>query len=108
MGRDSSYSGSETGWDFVVDATLLGEAKKKCTDVADEIAGYIEDIYTQIADLESDWSGDSYLEFSSSCDKYRDSLNQLVNLIDAYAELINKVDSARIDLEEEIKSAVGS
>lgn len=93
--------------DFVVDEFLLMETKKKCEDKAKEIEEYITAIYTGIADLNNYWEGDSYNEFSSTCDQYRDSLDQLVNLINAFAFLIGKVDEPRSNLESSIKSALG-
>lgn len=94
--------------DFAVDEALLIEAKDKCNSTAGEIDGYITSIYTKIADMNEYWKGDSYTEFSSTCEQYRDSMNQLVNLLKAYAVLLNNVDAPRETLEAELKAAVES
>lgn len=94
--------------DFAVDENLLLEAKDKCETTATEIEGYIDKIYDTIASLNDYWSGDSYTTFSDSCNKYRDSLDQLVNLLRAYAVLLNDVNVPRAELEEKIKNAISS
>lgn len=94
--------------DFAVDENLLLEAKDKCETTATEIEGYIDTIYGTIADLNKCWSGSSYNEFSNSCSKYRESLDQLVNLLRAYAVLLNGVNVPRAELEEKIKNAISS
>ncbi len=92
--------------DFVVDEFLLMETKKKCEEKAKEIEEYITKIYNGIADLNNSWAGQSYDEFSATCDQYRTSLDQLVNLINAFGVLIGNVDGPREDLETSIKAAL--
>ncbi|MDE5888904.1 MAG: hypothetical protein K2H20_02675, partial [Bacilli bacterium] len=65
-------------------------------------------IYAGIADLNNYWSGQSYNEFSDTCEQYRDSLNQLVNFINAFGVLVEKVNEPRDVLESAIKKALNN
>lgn len=95
--------------DFAVDETLLLEAKEKCETAATDITGYIEKIYDVINNtLPTHWEGDSYNEFCDTCNRYKDSLRQLPVILNAYAKLLDNVNTPRETLEEAIKSALGT
>jgi len=93
---------------FVVNQGKLEEVAKKCEDVASNIEEKISAIYEKIGKIETDehWVGDSYTAFSESCEKYHESLNQLVNILKAYAVLLRGVDTPRQTLESSIKKAL--
>ena len=64
-------------YEFVADAEKMEELNNDLVNTANEIAAFIEDIYTKVDDLNTVWSGDSYNSFKSRCDSYKVSLNQL-------------------------------
>lgn len=98
-----------SNYNFVVDENILLEAKKVCDETATSIETKITEIYGLIIDdLSNYWAGTSYDEFKITCEGYRDSLNQLVNVIRAYGELLNKVNVPRENLEEAIKNAINT
>ena len=95
--------------DFAVDETLLLEAKEKCETAATDITGYIDNIYKLIREtLYTHWEGDSYNEFRDTCNSYENSLRQLPVILNAYAKLLDNVNTPRETLEETIKSALGT
>ncbi len=93
--------------DFAVDSTLLEEAKTRCTTDADTIQEQIDGIFEKIDNLGDYWKGESYESFKGSCEGYKESLNQLVNLLKAYSKLLENVSEPEETLETGIKEALG-
>lgn len=72
-------------YEFVADAEKMEELNNDLVNTANEIAGFVEDIYSKVDDLNTVWSGDSYNSFKAKCDSYKVSLNQLPEILNAFA-----------------------
>lgn len=72
-------------YEFVADAEKMEELHNDLVNTANDLTSFIEDIYTKVGDLNNVWSGDSYNAFKAKCDSYRVSLNQLPEILNAFA-----------------------
>jgi uncharacterized protein YukE len=73
------------GYGFVADAEKMQELHNDLVNTANEITAFIEDIYTKVDDLNTVWSGSSYDSFKAKCESYRISLDQLPQILNAFA-----------------------
>lgn len=92
--------------DFAVNSELLAEAIETCTTTATTVEEQIAEIFLKIDALGDHWEGTSYDNFKSSCEGYKDSLNQLVNLLNAFAKLLSNVAGPEETLESDIRDAL--
>ncbi len=70
---------------FVADAEKMQELHNDLVNTANEITAFIDDIYSKVNDLNSVWTGGSYDSFKSRCEMYRTSLEQLPDILNAFA-----------------------
>lgn len=72
-------------YDFVADAEKLQDMHNDLVNTADNITTFIQDIYTKVNDLNNVWSGSSYDAFKARCESYRTNLEQLPDILNAFA-----------------------
>lgn len=96
MAHESSYSGSETGWDLVVDVDKIGILKDELSKASGKIEELVAEIYADIYSIGGNgndevaiWSGESYEAFKSKCDELKPALESLALIIRAYGEMIS-------------------
>ena len=75
-------------YDFVIREDKVEQLHTDLTDASTTITGQIEDIYTKIEGLNADWDGDIYQAFVANSETYRIPLQNLVAVIDDFADLI--------------------
>ena len=93
---------------FASNGNKLNEISIELNSAADEIRQYITDIYAKIKELSGYWSGQAYQEFSSNCEKYREALEGLVVLLEAFSKKFDMLDSDTLDLVNEIKKYINN
>ena len=93
---------------FASNGNKLNEISIELNSAADEIRQDITDIYAKIKELSGYWSGQAYQEFSSNCEKYREALEGLVVLLEAFSKKFDMLDSDTLDLVNEIKKYINN
>ena len=73
------------GYGFVADDDKLNDLCSEFEKASAEIESYIVDIYKKIDDLNDVWSGDSYDAFKTRCDVFKKDLEELPDILDAFA-----------------------
>lgn len=99
----TDHMSAGTVHNFASDSDRLNEISIELNSAADEIKQYINDIYAKIKELSNYWSGQAYQEFTSNCEKYREALEGLVVLLEAFSKKFDILDGETIDLVKEIK-----
>ncbi|MBQ8659778.1 MAG: hypothetical protein IJ475_02960 [Bacilli bacterium] len=79
---DSVYS-------FASNDQRLDEISMELNSCADEIRQYITDIFAKVNELSNYWTGEAYDQFTSNCEMYRESLEGLVVLLEAFSKHFN-------------------
>ncbi len=72
-------------YEFVADAEKMQDLHNDLVNTAKDITTFIEEIYSKVNDLNSVWSGDSYDAFKSRCESYRTNLEELPDVLNAFA-----------------------
>lgn len=73
------------GYEFVADADKLEEMHNDLVNTANDLTTFITDIYSKVNDMNTVWSGSSYDAFKARCESYRASLEQLPEILNAFA-----------------------
>ncbi len=91
-------------YDFLVDETKLEDLRQSVVDEALRVGDKLDDIYAVIDGIEISGSltGEAYTTFNTTSNSYSEELRMIVSLLNSYAELLNKVKSSAVTLNEEI------
>lgn len=94
--------------DFAVDCGKIDAARKFCTDTADNFKNYIDTINNTMDGMGEYWSGDDYEAFKNSRDKYKVSVDKLVETLNDFATTLDKVNEPKEELANKIRQIITS
>lgn len=95
-------------YSLVADADRLNAIKSKLSEYSTNISTIITEIFEIIAEPESNkglnasWTGASYKAFYEGTIKYKSALEEMVNMMDSFIEMISKFAKETGELSEEI------
>lgn len=93
-------------YNFSVDSVINEDIVSNLDATKAELESIIDEIYSEIASLESCWQGDSYNVFQAKCLEYRPALDALVLQIAAFSRLHStRVEASIDDLKSEVEAA---
>lgn len=96
-----------SGYDFIVDTSKLGDLVSKLDSYYETLEGDIAELKSFFGEgtAESKWSGEAYNNLKAKYDTSAQSYNAVLSYINAYKNLISKVETAATQLCSDIASA---
>lgn len=79
--------------------SYLSTSKKDVENIINEIYGLIE------GELNTHWSGVVYNQFVSNCRAYKPTLDELVNLLNAFQQMLDQITQKAEALNSEVAAA---
>lgn len=95
-------------YDIVVNNGYIETLISELEVYADSIETQVEEIFTDIENMEESWSGESYDAFSQSVMSYKPAFDSIAETTRAYANILrNQITPEATELESKIKTALG-